>query len=320
VAKFLVTGGAGFIGSNLVDALIASGERVRVLDDLSSGKLENLEASLSKIDFVEGDVSDPRVASRAVEGMDYVLHHAAVASVPKSVDDPWRNHEVNVDGTVRLLLAARRFGVKRFVLASSAAVYGESEESPKLETMEPAPISPYATSKLVGENYCRQFSASGWVSAVCLRYFNIFGPRQDPSSDYAAVIPIFVSRLLDGGRATIYGDGSQTRDFVYVDDIVHANLLAVERSSAVGRVFNIGGGRSLSVNDLYRRIARIVGSAAEPKYEARRAGDVRVSTASIERAKEGLGYSPRVDFDAGLARTVAWFREHRSVAGGSARR
>jgi DNA-binding NtrC family response regulator len=205
VAKFLVTGGAGFIGSNLVDALVSAGDHVRVLDDLSSGKIENLEANLGTIELLEGDVSDRSAVGRAIDGVDYVLHHAALASVPKSVEDPWRNHQVNVNGTLFLLLAAREAGVKRFVLASSSAIYGEGEESPKREELEAAPLSPYATSKLVGEYYCGQFTACNWVPTVSLRYFNIFGPRQDPGSDYAAVVPIFIKRLLEGKPRVLHG-------------------------------------------------------------------------------------------------------------------
>jgi UDP-glucose 4-epimerase len=320
VAKFLVTGGAGFIGSNLVDALLASGDRVRVLDDLSSGRIENLEENLGEIELIEGDVADRAAVARAVDGVDYVLHHAALASVPKSVEDPWRNHRVNVDGTLLLLLAAREAGVKRFVLASSSAVYGEGEESPKREDLAPQPLSPYATSKLVGEHYCRQFTACGWVPTVSLRYFNIFGPRQDPASDYAAVVPIFIHRLLDGNPVTIYGDGEQTRDFTFIDNVVTANLLAVRTEAAVGGVFNIGCGTCFTVNELYGRIAEVLRTRLEPVYAPPRAGDVRLSLASIERAREVLGYSPDVGFAEGLKKTAAWFKSRASLARGRAGR
>ncbi|MBZ0267883.1 NAD-dependent epimerase/dehydratase family protein, partial [bacterium] len=248
MARFLVTGGAGFIGSHLVHALVANGDAVRVLDDLSSGYLENLEDVRNRIDLVEGDVADRGAVGRAMQGVEYVLHHAALASVPKSIDDPWLNHRINVDGTLALLMAGREAGIKRLVLASSAAIYGDGEESPKLETMPPTPISPYATSKLIGEQYCGQFTACGWVSATCLRYFNIFGPRQDPASDYAAVVPIFVHKLLEGHAPVIHGDGEQTRDFTYVENVVRANLLAVSNDAAAGGVYNIGCGGSYSVN------------------------------------------------------------------------
>ncbi len=308
MAKFLVTGGAGFIGSHLVDAILANGDRVRVLDDFSSGKRENLEQVRDRIELIEADVSDAAACARAVAGVDFVLHEAALASVPKSVDDPGRNHRINVEGTFRLLLAARDAGVKRFVLASSAAVYGDGPESPKHEGMEPAPVSPYASAKLIGEVYCRQFTAGRWLDTVCLRYFNIFGPRQDPASDYAAVVPIFARLLFTGGTPVIYGDGLQTRDFTYVANVVHANLLAVSRDAAVGGVFNVGCGGSYSVKDLYGRLAANAGVTRAARHEPPRAGDVRTSAASLERARAGLGFEPVVGFEEGLARTCAWYR------------
>ena len=308
MAKFLVTGGAGFIGSHLVDAILANGDAVRVLDDFSSGKRENLAHVDGRIELIEGDVAEPSVCARAVAGVDYVLHEAALASVPKSVDDPARNHRINVNGTLHLLLAARDAGVKRFVLASSAAVYGDGPESPKHEGMAPAPVSPYASAKLIGEVYCRQFTAGGWLDTVCLRYFNVFGPRQDPASDYAAVVPIFARTLFAGGTPVIYGDGGQTRDFTYVANVVHANLLAVSRDSARGGVFNVGCGGSYSVLDLYSRLARIAGVTTPPRHEPTRAGDVRTSEASIESSSELLGFAPIVDFEEGLARTCRWYR------------
>ena len=259
MAKFLVTGGAGFIGSNLVDALVASGDVVRVVDDLSSGHRENLAAHSSRIEFVEGDILDRDVVSRAVGGVDYILHHAALVSVPLSVADPHRTHAVNVDATFNLLLAARETGVKRFVFAASSAAYGESEIVPKTEDMAPAPASPYAVSKLVGEYYCTQFSRLGWLPCVSLRYFNIFGPRQDPASEYAAVVPIFITRLLGGEAPVIHGDGEQTRDFTYVDNAIQANLLAIEKERAVGGVFNVGGGESFTLKELCRRLGEVIG-------------------------------------------------------------
>jgi nucleoside-diphosphate-sugar epimerase len=310
LATFLVTGAAGFIGSHLASAVRAGGDRVRVLDNLSSGFEENLEAIGDDVDVIRGDVADPDAVRRAMVGVDYVLHHAALASVPKSVEDPGLNHRTNVDGTLNLLLAARDAGVKRFVLASSAAIYGDGPESPKRESMPPAPLSPYAAAKLIGEVYCSQFTAAGWVDSVCLRYFNIFGPRQDPASDYAAVVPIFIRKLLDGETPRIHGDGGQTRDFTYVDNVVRANLLAVERPSAVGRVFNIGCGGSYSVNELFQRIAEHVAPGARAEYTESRAGDVRVSSAAIDEARQGLGYEPVVGFEEGLERTCRWFREN----------
>ena len=314
MAKFLVTGGAGFIGSGLVEALIASGDQVRVLDDLSTGKRENLEPLLGRIEFLEGDVSHAPTCQRATEGIDYVLHHAAMASVPKSIADPARNHQINVEGTFHLLVASRDARVKRFVLAASSAVYGESEVVPKTEEMEPDPVSPYALSKLIGEAYCRQFDRLGWVSCTCLRYFNIFGPRQDPASEYAAVVPIFITRLLEGVRPAIYGDGGQTRDFTYLENAVQANFLAVRNERAAGGVYNIGCGASYSLNDLFTRVAHEVGMRLDPEYLPLRPGDVRHSCASIEHARELLGYEPVVEFDEGLRRTVEWFRRVQSGA------
>jgi nucleoside-diphosphate-sugar epimerase len=309
VARFLVTGGAGFIGSHLVDALAARGDRVRVLDDFSSGRRENLAHHGDRVEVIEADVADPAACARAVAGVDYVLHQAALASVPKSIDDPRRNHRVNVDGTLNLLLAARAAGVKRLVLASSAAVYGDGPENPKHEGLEPRPVSPYASAKLIGEVYCRQFTAAGWLDAVCLRYFNIFGPRQDPASDYAAVVPIFVRTMLAGGTPVVYGDGTQTRDFTYVANVVHANLLALSRDGARGGVFNVGCGGSYSVLELHRRLSALTGSGRPPRHEPPRAGDVRTSEASLERARRGgLGFEPVVGFEEGLAQTCEWYR------------
>jgi len=318
VARILVTGGAGFIGSHLVHALVDNGDDVRVVDDLSSGHLENLEDVRPRIEFVEGDVSDRAVAARAVAGTDVVLHHAAIASVPRSIEDPLRNHRANVGGTLALLMAARERGVRRFVLASSAAVYGDGEETPKHEELPARPISPYAVSKLVGEGYCRRFTAAGWTPAVCLRYFNIFGPRQDPASDYAAVIPAFAHALLEGRVPVIHGDGEQTRDFTHVENVVRANLLAITRDEAVGGVFNIGCGGSYSVNDLYARIAANLAPGAKAARGKRRPGDVRMSEACIDRAREQLGYEPVVGFEEGLAATCRWFRENPARAWRSA--
>jgi UDP-glucose 4-epimerase len=317
LAKFLVTGGAGFIGSGLVDALVSSGDSVRVLDDFSTGKRENLTEHLGRIELHEGDVCDPAVARRAVQGVDYVLHHAAIASVPRSMLDPQRAHRVNVEGTFHLLMAARDEGVKRFVLAASSAVYGESEVLPKKEGMEPAPASPYALTKLIGELYCRQFTRLGWLSCTCLRYFNIFGPRQDPTSEYAAVVPIFITRLMEEKRPQIFGDGEQTRDFTFLENAVRANFLAVEKDRAQGGVYNIGCGESFTLNDLFSRLKRMLGASVVPEHLPARAGDVRHSLASIERAREVLGYEPKVGFDKGLQKTVEWFQRSRSPNAGA---
>jgi nucleoside-diphosphate-sugar epimerase len=315
VAKFLVTGGAGFIGSNLVDALVSAGDTVRVLDDLSSGREENLAGNRDRIELLVGSITDPEIVRRAVDGVDYVLHHAALASVPRSVADPWSNHEINVTGTLRVLLAARDAGVRRLVFAASSAAYGDSEEVPKREDMEPAPVSPYAVAKLVGEHYCRQFTASGWLSCVCLRYFNIFGPRQDPGSEYAAVVPIFLSRLLAGRTATIYGDGGQTRDFTHVENAIAANLLAIGNDRAQGGVYNIGCGESFTLLELHARLQEVLGTDLPPRHDPPRAGDVRHSLASIDKARDELGYAPRVGFTEGLERTARWFREQAAATG-----
>jgi nucleoside-diphosphate-sugar epimerase len=319
VAKFLVTGGAGFIGSNLADALVASGDRVRILDDFSSGRRENLDALASKVEVTEGSITDAATVARVMDGVDYVLHHAAIASVPKSMADPELSYRTNVDGTLTLLEAARAAGVKRLVLASSSAVYGDGDprtpDLPRDESMPPDPLSPYAASKLAGEITCRQYTACGWVPTVSLRYFNIFGPRQDPGSDYAAVVPIFIRRLLEGQPCVIYGDGGQTRDFTFIDNVVRANLLAVEKDEAIGGAFNIGCGRAFRVLDLYRRIAEFFGTDRAPVHEPPRDGDVRISCASIDRARDTLGYEPAVGFEDGLAATCAWFRAHPRAAG-----
>lgn len=321
MARFLVTGGAGFIGSNLVDALVEAGDDVCVLDDFSSGRRGNLEGTLGRIELVEGSVTDPGAVARAMKGVDYVLHHAAIASVPKSMADPMLNYRTNVEGTLVLLEAARAESVKRFVVASSSAVYGdgadepEGPEAPRHERMMPDPLSPYAAAKLADEIYCRQYTANGWVPTVCLRYFNIFGPRQDPASDYAAVVPIFIRKLLEGGTAVIHGDGGQTRDFVYIKNVVQANLLAVRSETAVGKVFNIGCGRAFSVLDLYHRIAEAMSSDAAPHHDPPREGDVRNSLANIDRARAELGFEPAVSFEDGLAETCAWFRANPAAAG-----
>jgi nucleoside-diphosphate-sugar epimerase len=253
--------------------------------------------------------------------VDYVLHHAAVASVPKSLADPVLNHRTNVDGTLTLLEAAREHGVKRLVLASSSAVYGDGlpqdEGKPRTEEMAPDPLSPYAASKLIGEIYCRQYALCGWVPTVSLRYFNIFGPRQDPASDYAAVVPIFIRRILDGEPAVIHGDGNQTRDFTYVDNVVEANLRAVTSERAVGRAINVGCGRAFRVAELHAHVARSLGSTEPPVHGPARAGDVRDSCASVDLARELLGYEGRVGFEEGLRRTCEWFARNPDAARGA---
>ncbi|MCI0487331.1 MAG: SDR family oxidoreductase [Blastocatellia bacterium] len=305
---YLVTGGAGFIGSHISERLVRSGHSVRVLDDFSSGKEENLESVGGDVELFRGDIRDLEIVKRAVEGVDVVFHEAALGSVPRSVADPLTTHEVNITGTLNVLMAARDAGVRRVVYASSSSVYGETPELPKSEDIRPQPLSPYALSKLAGEHYISVFHHVYGFEAVSLRYFNIFGPRQDPESQYAAVIPKFVTALLDGNRPTIYGDGLQSRDFTYVENVVEANLLAAEAEAVAGRVFNVACGGRYTLLELLDRLKEIIGSDTEPLHEAARAGDVRDSQASIEAAERALGYRVMVDFDEGLRRTVDWYR------------
>ncbi|HIE53210.1 MAG TPA: SDR family oxidoreductase, partial [Armatimonadetes bacterium] len=305
---YLVTGGAGFIGSHLVEELVRRGEQVRVVDNLSTGRAENLAPWREDIEFLEGDLSDPAVAQRAVEGVDYVLHQAALPSVPRSVEDPRASHEANVTGTLNLLLAARDAGVKRVVYAGSSSAYGDTPTLPKHEAMPPAPLSPYAASKLAGEYYCRVFHKVYGLETVVLRYFNIFGPRQDPTSQYAAVIPKFITALLRGDLPTIYGDGEQSRDFTYVRNVVEANLLACTAPAAVGEVINVATGTRFTINELFARLRELCGCEVEPLYAPPRPGDVRHSQADIGKAERLLGYRPVVSFREGLKLTVDWFR------------
>ena len=305
---YLVTGGAGFIGGHICERLVRDGHSVRVLDDFSSGKKSNLESFRDEVDLVRGDIRDARLVNEAMKGVDIVFHEAALGSVPRSVADPLTTHEVNMTGTLNVLLAAREAGVKRVVYASSSSVYGETPVLPKREEMTPQPLSPYAISKLVGEHYATVFTHVYDFEVVALRYFNIFGPRQDPESQYAAVIPRFLTALLNGKAPVVYGDGLQSRDFTYVDNVVEANLLASEADGAAGRAFNIACGGRYTLLDLLARLKIILGSDIEPIHEAGRAGDVRDSQASIEAAQRALGYRVSVDFDEGLRRTAEWYR------------
>ncbi len=310
MATFLVTGVAGFIGSNLAEALLGRGHRVRGLDNFLSGKRENLEG-LEGLEFVHGDVRDLDTCRRACEGVDYVLHQAALGSVPRSIEDPVLSNDCNVTGTLNMLVAARDAGVKRFVFAASSSAYGDTPELPKVETMRPQPLSPYALTKLAGEEYCRLFFELYGFETVSLRYFNVYGRRQDPFSMYAAVIPKFVSALLRGEPPEIYGDGEQTRDFTYIEDVVQANLKACEASrEACGRVYNIAFGQRISLNELYAEIARLLGTDIRPRYGPPRPGDVRHSLADISRARDALGYEPAFDVRRGLTEAIGWYREH----------
>ena len=308
MAQYLVTGGAGFIGSHLCRRLLASGCAVRVLDDLSSGRRENLAALDGEVDLVEGDLRDEALVSAALAGVDYVLHHAAVASVQTSIERPRFEQEVNAAGTLQLFEAARRAGVRRVVFAASAASYGNDPTAPKREEMLPAPESPYAISKIAGEYYARVYSSLYGLEVVCLRYFNVFGPRQDPSSPYSGVISIFAERMLAGAAPTVFGDGGQSRDFVYVDNVVEANMQACTTPGIAGRVYNIGCGRSASLLELVAALNRVLGTAIEPEFAPARPGDVRISLADITRAQRELGYEPVVHFEQGLEQTLAWMR------------
>lgn len=309
MTDYLVTGAAGFIGSNIVEELVRRGNHVRVVDNLSTGKRSNIEPFLDDIDFVEGDITDSSLLAEVMQGVDYVLHQAALPSVPRSVADPLASHEINATGTLKVLLAARDAGVKRLVYASSSSVYGNNPTMPKHEGMPTQPRSPYAVNKLAGEEYTRVFAHLYGLPTVALRYFNVFGPRQDPHSAYAAVIPAFIAAMLDNKRPTIYGDGSQTRDFTYVINVVHANLLACESSSADGMALNVACGESFSLLDLVNDINKLLGTNIEPVFEPERKGDVKHSLAAIDEARERLGYTPQVSFQEGLARTVSYMRD-----------
>jgi nucleoside-diphosphate-sugar epimerase len=312
VARFLVTGGGGFIGSNLVEALLARGEEVRALDDFSSGRRENLARAPEwaaqgggRYTLIEGDIRDPATCERTLAGVDFVLHQAAVPSVPRSIEDPTSTNAVNVGGTLNLLEAARRADVRRFVLASSSSLYGESETLPKVETMAPDPISPYGLQKLCAESYGRLYHRLYGLPTVALRYFNVFGPRQDPASEYAAVVPRFLAAARSGGEATLYGDGEQTRDFTYVANVVEANLLACTAGeAALGRAYNIACGARISLNELLDRIGELVGRPVARRHVAARVGDIRHSLAAIDLAADRLGFRPHVGLTEGLRRTL----------------
>jgi len=313
--KVLVTGGAGFIGSNLVRSLLSRGDSVKILDNFSNGKHENLKELKNDAELLEADIQDMSSCLQACEGMDAVLHQAALGSVPRSIQDPMRTHQVNVSGTLNLLLAARDRGLKRFVFASSSSVYGNTPEKVKSETLLLRPLSPYAVSKLAGEAYSLVFSKVYGFEAVALRYFNVFGPRQDPESTYAAVVPRFASSLLAGKSPRIYGDGLQTRDFTYVENVVRANLLALEcPPEACGKAYNIACGGSTSINDLFHIMRERVGGEAMkvmPTYDPPQAGDVRDSLASIDAAREALGYVPTIGVEEGIGLTIDWYRSRR---------
>lgn len=309
MAVYLVTGGAGFIGSHIVDRLVELGEDVRVLDNFVTGKMVNIEHNLGKIELIRGSVVDMDTVRRAAEGVDFVLHHAAIPSVPRSVDDPIASNEANITGTLNILVAARDSGVKRVVYASSSAVYGDTPSLPKIEDMPTDPLSPYALTKLTGEYYCRMFTKLYGLETVSLRYFNVFGARQDPTSQYAAVIPKFLSLMLEDRQPVINGDGLQSRDFTYVANNVAANLLACTQPGVGGEVLNIACGESFTLLKLVDRLNGIVGKSIEPVFGPPQPGDVRHSLADIGKARELLGFSPTVTFQEGLEKLAAWSRD-----------
>lgn len=308
MARYLVTGGAGFIGSNIAEALVKRGDQVRVLDNLSTGYTHNLKGL--DVEFIEGDITDTDDVARAVANVDYVYHQAALASVPRSVKDPLATNEACVTGTVNVLHAARQAGVKRVVYAASSSAYGDQPFMSKRESDLPAPLSPYAVAKLAAEYYCRAFYSTYGLETVCIRYFNVFGPRQDPSSEYSAVIPLFITALLEGRQPKIYGDGEQTRDFTFIDNVVHGNLLAASAPAeqVAGRVFNVANGKTISLNQMLAKLNQLLGTNVQPVFEDPRVGDVRDSLADISQARECLGYEPVVDFNTGLERSIEFYK------------
>ncbi len=307
MAQYLVTGGAGFIGSHLCEELARRGETVRVVDSLITGKRANL-AHVPNVEFIEGDLADFSVAARAVRGVDYVLHQAAIPSVPRSVEDPITSNRANIDASLNLLVAARDAGVKRVVYAGSSSAYGNSATLPKVETMPTAPLSPYALQKLVAEQYCQMFTSLYGLETVTTRYFNVFGPRQDPSSAYSGVISLFIKALFENQRPKIYGDGEHTRDFTYVANVVDGVLRACHAKDASGEVINVATNGRVSLNQLFTTLRTLIGANVEPIYDKPRAGDVKDSQADINKAARLLGYKPLVTFEQGLKNTVDWYR------------
>ena len=308
--KFLVTGGAGFIGSNICRKLVADGCFVRVVDNLLTGKKSNLADIIDKIEFIEADMGDESIARSAMKDIDVVLHQGALPSVPRSVDDPAATHKHCVDATFTLLLAARDAGIKHFVYASSSSVYGDTPTLPKVETMPPQPLSPYAAAKLAGEYYCSVFWEVFGLETVSLRYFNVFGPHQDPTSQYAAAIPAFVTAILKDEPPTVYGDGEQSRDFTYVDNVVEANLLAARARKTRGEVLNIACGQAITVNEIIDMINELLVKNIKPIYTDPRPGDVKHSLADISRAKKLIGFKPKIPFCEGLQKAIDWYRDN----------
>lgn len=315
MSLYLITGVGGFIGSSIARALLSRGEAVRGVDNFSTGKKENITEIADRIEFFEADITDLKAMHRACRGVDFVLHQAAIPSVPKSVLDPLGSNAANVDGTVNVLVAARDAKVKRVVYAASSSAYGDTPTLPKQEQMRPDPISPYAVAKLASEHYMVSFYRCYGLETVCLRYFNIFGPRQDPSSPYSGVLAKFITQMLRGERPTIFGDGEQSRDFTYIDNTVEANLLAckADPAKAAGEMFNIATGRRVTLNETYKALQPLTSYSGPPKYGPARGGDVMHSLADISKAEAGLGYRPKVNFEEGLRRTVEWYRTEMST-------
>ncbi len=305
--KFLVTGGAGFIGSHIATALVERGDNVAVLDNLSTGRQENLEHLGDRVTFYEGCLLDRDIVEQALDGVEVIYHQAALASVPRSVKEPLETNAACVTGTLNLLDAARQAGVRRFVYAGSSSAYGDQPNMSKRETDLPSPLSPYAAAKLAGELYCQSFTATYGFETVVIRYFNVFGPRQDPNSEYSAVIPIFVTKMVKGERPTIYGDGKQSRDFTYIDNVVQGNLAAADATEAVGHSINVACGSQTSLLQLVAAINEVLGTKIEPIFEESRAGDVRESLADITAARALLDYEPQIDFDEGLRYSIEYY-------------
>ena len=309
MAKYLVTGGAGFIGSHISEELVKRDHEVRILDNYLTGKKENIASLLDKIEFIEGDIKDFETCQHALEGVDFVLHQAALPSVPRSIKDPLTTNENNIRGTLNVLLASREAKVKKVVIASSSSVYGDDTHLPKIEGRQGNPLSPYALSKLVGEHYCRIFSQIYGLPTVFLRYFNIFGPRQDPFSQYAAVIPNFITKMLKGEKPIIFGDGEQSRDFTFVSNVVEANILASKAQDVSGEAFNIACGERTTVNSLVNTINEVLNKNIDPVHDEPRPGDVKNSYAEISKARKMLKYEPLVPFNEGLKKTINWYQE-----------
>lgn len=307
VTVYLVTGGSGFIGSHIIEALLNKGEKVKAIDNFSTGNKENLKAIINDIELIEGDITDDQVLKQAIKGVDIIFHQAAVPSVPKSIKDPIKSNHVNVSGTLQLLHTAMENGVSRFIYAASSSAYGNSTILPKQEDMIATPLSPYAVSKYTGELYCKVFYEIYGLETISLRYFNVFGPKQDADAEYAAVIPKFIQSILVNQLPTIYGDGTQSRDFTYIENVVSANLLAAQASQLSGEVINVGSGKSIDLNNLVTRISRIVGKQIKPVYAEKRQGDVEHSLADIQRAYKLIGYKPIISFEEGLRKTIKWF-------------